>query len=65
MPLPKIKPCPNPDCIEPDQVECSRFRVWRVCCEGCGMEGPISGSTRKVAIQRWNNLHRLQESSDE
>ena len=35
---------------------------WQVCCNRCGMCGPVS-SLKSMAIERWNNLPRLEKGS--
>ncbi len=52
-----MKSCPNPSCEEPGNVRLSAFRIYRVCCEGCGMEGPMS-SSRSDATRLWDELPR-------
>ena len=60
MSVPRLKVCPNPSCGKPTKAEVSHYRVYRVCCEGCGMEGPMAlgRGNRTEAVQLWNALPR-------
>jgi len=67
MSVPKLKVCPNPSCPESGKVQMSRYPVYRVCCEGCGMEGPMALSVsaeaqdrknRTEAAKLWNGIKR-------
>ena len=60
MSQPTLIRCPNVYCPAPQNVKMSYFAVYRVCCEGCGMEGPmaIEKRTKREAARLWNELPR-------
>lgn len=53
-----LRKCPNPECESRPQM--ARYQAYRVCCEGCGMEGPMAVklNTKKEAARLWNLLPR-------
>ena len=60
---PSLKPCPNPRCKDPKRVRRSAYPTFRVCCEGCGMEGPMAlvKRTKAEAARLWNDLPRKED----
>ena len=54
-----MKPCPNPACGEPDNVESvNRGGAWWIRCDHCGLAGPVS-SVPHHALALWDGLPRI------
>ncbi len=61
-----LRMCPNPECKTPGAPQMARYQCYRVCCEGCGMEGPmaLTDNTKREAARLWNVLPRAEGHGD-
>lgn len=60
----KLRPCPNPSCYEPMNLELHRNFDYIVC-KGCGLKGPVKDGHPEDAVQDWNALPREGDGGEE